>query len=680
MALGSIFKRRTKAISEDAELELYRGIIEVPNKFEEGFTMKAVVGALFCGIIMVPGSIYLSLLQGGNMNVAASWVTLILFAEIARRSLTTLRKQEMIILLGVAGSMSAGGPLGEYIYRQFIIGSEAVREAGFSQEFPVWYGPAADSQALVERTFFHKDWVFPLSLMVGMMFIWVIRSYVSGYIFFRLASDIEKLPFPMASVGAAGSMALVEAGEKSQSWRWTVFSTGTIIGAGFAAIHSLIPLITGALLARPITLIPIPWIELTPMFKGILPAVALGVAIDLALVLIGFVVPFWAVMGAAAGVLITIIVNPILYHNGVLHTWKEGMETINTQIANQMDFWFSAGMGIALGLMLVSMIQTVTAIRSAMREAKGQGTGRSQKLQGGLATPPGRGDFPMKIAFMVYITCLFATFLLCYWLIRNPTPLLIAFLLLYIFLYAPMMAYLNARLVGICGQAVQVPFIREGMFILSGYKGLDVWVSPAIDPQTDAERDAGQAQIFRQLELTGTRFWSEAKARALTVPLAFVFSFFFWSFVWHTNAIPSPAFPYVEKMWELQVRSNMIMWSATMGAEGETTMFQEAFHPPQIILVCGLTVFVFLVFRWVGLPIMFIYGIIRGAGAFPHMLVLEIFGALLAKFHFHKKYGAQRFLQIAPVLLAGYMTGAGLIAMLGVAFALIARSVSSAAL
>ena len=120
MALGSIFKRRTKAISEDAELELYRGIIEVPNKFEEGFTMKAVVGALFCGIVMIPGSIYLSLLQGGNMNVAASWVTLILFAEIARRSLTTLRKQEMIILLGVAGSMSAGGPLGD-AYRSGIV-------------------------------------------------------------------------------------------------------------------------------------------------------------------------------------------------------------------------------------------------------------------------------------------------------------------------------------------------------------------------------------------------------------------------------------------------------------------------------------------------------------------------------------------------------------------------------
>ena len=44
-------------------------------------------------------------------------------------------------------------------------------------------------------------------------------------------------------------------------------------------------------------------------------------------------------------------------------------------------------------------------------------------------------------------------------------------------------------------------------------------------------------------------------------------------------------------------------------------------------------------------------------------------------FYFHKKYGTKRFLQIAPVLLAGYVTGVGLMAMLGVAFALIAKAV-----
>ena len=62
------------------------------------------------------------------------------------------------------------------------------------------------------------------------------------------------------------------------------------------------------------------------------------------------------------------------------------------------------------------------------------------------------------------------------------------------------------------------------------------------------------------------------------------------------------------------------------------------------------------------------------------MLVMQVIGALIAKFYFHKKYGAQRFLQIAPVLVAGYVTGAGLIAMLGVAFALIAKSTMSVVL
>ena len=678
--LGSFFKRRTKKPSEDRELELYRSIMEVPDHFEEGFTMKAVIGALFCGVIMVPGAIYLSLLSGGGMNVAASWVTLILFAEIARRSLTSLRKQEMIILLGVAGAMSGGGPFGELVYRQFLVGSTAIRESGLLDAFPKWYAPHADSGAITERTFLHRDWLLPIGVMVAVMTIHAIRSYVSGYIFFRLTCDIEKLPFPMAPIGAAGSLALAEAGDKKHSWRWTVFSTGAMIGTGFALIHALVPLVTGAILPKPIMVIPLPWLEMTPLMQKILPAVAFGVVIDVAVLLAGFVVPFWAVMGTAAGILLTIILNPILYRTGILHTWKPGMETINTQIANSLDFWFSAGLGIALGLAIVSILQTVIGVRQALRESKGQAGGRSGLLKGGLETPPGRGDFPIKIAVGIYVACAVLTLVLCIALIRNPSWPLIGFLVFYVLVYGPLMSYVNARLVGICGQTIQVPFVREGMFILSGQQGIDVWISPAIASAQNAELEGASAQQFRQLELTGTRFWSSLKSRALTLPLSFLMSFVFWSFIWHSNAIPSYAFPYVQKMWELQVRTNLIMWSATLGGSGETTMFQQAFHPAEIIIACGLTVCVFMIFRWAGLPIMFIYGIIRGAGGIPHALVLEVIGALIARYYFHKKYGSRRFLEMAPVLLAGYATGAGLIAMLGVAFALIAKSVTGAAL
>ncbi len=680
MNLRSIFRRRRGVAAEDAELELYRGIMEQPGTYEEGFTITSVVGALFCGVVMVPGSIYLFLLSGGGMNVAASWVTLILFAEIARRSVTSLRKQEMIILLGVAGAMSGGGPMGELIYRQFLVGSNAIREAGLGDAFPGWFVPAADSEAIAQRTFFHSDWWLPIGITLAIMMIHTVRSYCSGYIFFRLTSDIEKLPFPMAPIAAAGSVAMVEAGERAQSWRWTIFSTGALIGAAFGLIHALIPLVTGAILQRPIMLIPLPWLELTPLMQVVMPAVAFGIAIDLAILFSGFVIPFWAVMGTAAGIILTMLLNPVLYHYGILHTWKPGMETVNTQIANSLDFWFSVGIGIAMGLAVVSIIQTVVGVMRAWKEAKGQATQRSKVLRGGLTPPPGRGDFPIKIALGVYILCAALTLILCIVLIRNPTWPLIGFLIFYVLVYGPLMSYVNARLVGICGKTVQIPFIREGMFILSGYRGLDVWISPAIASAQDAESEGASAQDFRQMELTGTRFWSSAKARLLTLPLSFLMSLLFWSFIWHSNAIPSHAFPYAQEMWELQARSNLIMWSATMGVEGEITMFDQAFHPSHIIVACGLTVLLFLIFSWAALPVMFIYGIILGAGGLPHMLVMQVIGALIAKFYFHKKYGAQRFLQIAPVLVAGYVTGAGLIAMLGVAFALIVKSTMSVVL
>jgi len=54
-----------------------------------------------------------------------------------------------------------------------------------------------------------------------------------------------------------------------------------------------------------------------------------------------------------------------------------------------------------------------------------------------------------------------------------------------------------------------------------------------------------------------------------------------------------------------------------------------------------------------------------------------VVGAIIGKFYFHKKFGQKRFLEITPVLAAGYGTGVGLIALIGVAVNLIVSAVSS---
>ena len=53
-----------EARKETDDLEAYRGLMERPKKFAEGFTGRTVIGAFFVGFIMMPGAIYMGLIAG----------------------------------------------------------------------------------------------------------------------------------------------------------------------------------------------------------------------------------------------------------------------------------------------------------------------------------------------------------------------------------------------------------------------------------------------------------------------------------------------------------------------------------------------------------------------------------------------------------------------------------------
>ena len=75
-----------------------------------------------------------------------------------------------------------------------------------------------------------------------------------------------------------------------------------------------------------------------------------------------------------------------------------------------------------------------------------------------------------------------------------------------------------------------------------------------------------------------------------------------------------------------------------------------------------------------GLPVLLIYGVVRGLGqSTPHGLILEVVGAFLGRFFFYKRYGAM-WRQYAPVLLAGFSCGMGLTGMFAMGFTLILKS------
>lgn len=661
----------------DEELATYRDLLEVPATFREGFTWTAVAGAIFCGLLMFPGAIYLGLLSGLGMNAAATWVTVIIFSELTRRAMKTMRKEEMVILLMVAGAMIGanalmpGGPFGELVWRQFLVGSDAARDAGLYGQFPSWWAPGPDSSAIVERTFLHSDWMIPVALVLFATVIGFIKKYTLGYWLFRLSSDVEQLPFPMAPVGAQGIMALCEGERGERTWRWTAFGLGTVLGLSFGVVHVGVPAISSIFFDKPIMIIPLPWFDTTPVTETFLPATATGIIIDLGLILVGFVIPFWAVVGSAGSVLLTFIVNPVLHHFGILHTWRPGMDTVNTQIANQVDFYFSANIGIALGIAFVSVIQTIRQLCISTRETRRRRATSGEEKSSIWKPPPGRGDWSLKLCIAGYVVAAGAMIAVCKWLVPGFP---VFFLILFAFLYTPLTSYLNARINGVAGQHIDIPFVREAFILLSPAKGVDPWLVPV-----PVENYGAAAAEFRVLELTGTRLSSQVKAALLTTPLIFVFSFVFWSILWQDAPIPSDLYPYAQKMWDLRAKSTMIMWSATTSEEGVITLFDRSWHPPFIGAGFAFSVIVFTVLSVMGLPTMLVYGMARGLGeGLPHGLLLELLGALIARYYFHRKYGKKAFLRTAPILLAGYFVGTGLIGMLAAALRLIHSAISPA--
>ena len=645
---------------EDKELQEYRDLLKVPSQFEEGFDWKTIVGAIFIGFLMMPGSMYLQLVIGTGIGPAARWVTIILFAELAKRSYSDLKQQEIFLLYYMAGA-ALSTPFQGLLWNQYLVQSDAARMLGVTEYIPSWVAPAPESGSLVERTFFHRDWLIPILLLIGTQIIQRIDQFGLGYALFRITSDVEKLPFPMAPVAALGTMALAESTEEKQkSWKWRVFSIGGVIGLIFGSIYVLLPTVSGLILIEPIRLIPIPWVELTAHTENVLPAVATGIQLDLGLIFIGMVLPFWAVIGGLVGILITFVANPILYHHGILTRWHPGMETVDTIFANNFDFYMSFSIGLGLAIAFIGVWHVVRSFKKSESVKRGS-------LRDLFQPPAGRGDFNFWISIGIYTFSTISYVLLCLWLVPNFPWI---FFIGYGFLYTPIVSYITARMEGIAGQFVSLPLVREISFIAGakyfGYHGIEIWYAPI------PIHNYGEATVnFRQIELTGTSIRGIIKAEIVVFPIVMTASLLFSQFIWRLAPIPSSAYPYAQQIWHLQALNTLLMQSSTL--EGSAAFYQ-ALNFIYVIAGVGLGVVTYAILTIFGMPIMLVYGMVRGLGqTAPHGHILEVLGALLGRFFFLKRYGAM-WRQYAPVLLAGFSCGMGLTGMFAMGVTLILKS------
>ncbi|HRK20782.1 MAG TPA: hypothetical protein PLX06_03195 [Fimbriimonadaceae bacterium] len=635
--------------------------------FEEGFTLKTVFGALFIALFMLPGGIYLGLVAGWGVGEAAEWVTIVLFAEVARRSFQPLRRQEIYILFYLAAGLTSivnqarglgGGPFSNLIWNAYFISSEPARP--IVDQVPSWAVPSPTSAAITGRELWHPAWYTPILLLIATDLCGRISWISLGYALFRVTSDVEKLPFPFAPVAASGATALAEAG--TEGWRWRIFSTGAVIGMLFGLVYIAIPIISGTLLGEPFEILPIPFADYTTRIENLLPAAIVGLSLSLGNILVGFVLPFHIVLGAAvASVLGMIVLNPILYHAGLLPNYHRGSDAFLTKLTVDMDFWLSIGIGVNIAVAILGIALVLKAVSQAKR--------LRLERQYSLAPPEGRGDIPVKLALLAWLAATAVLIVLCRWLVPGfPVWILVLFGLV----WTPMNSYISARMHGLTGRGIGFPYLREGAIVASGYQKVDIWYAPL--PLFD---QGWAAQRFREVELTRTKFTSVLKAEALMFPIVMIASFAFWAFFWNTTPVPSAQFPYAQRFWPIDSTMQAVMTQINVPRpDGEASWFLKAIKPDYIAYGTLAGLGCYGLFAVLKLPILFFYGFAGGLGLFPANTLPQLLGAWYGRKYMLKKYGEEQWSRYAPVLFAGFACGIGLVGMASISLALIAKAVT----
>ncbi|MEI6218872.1 MAG: peptide transporter, partial [bacterium] len=572
-------------------------------------------------------------------------------------------------------------PFSGLLWNQYFIRSAAASAAGIAEDLPRWFAPQPDHASYRLHSFFHVEWLPVIAMGIFGTFFGGLANMILGYGLFRVTSDIERLPFPMAPVGAQGILAVAEdsAAKVTKNaeafWRWRVFSIGGAIGLVFGAVYLLLPILSGTMTGTAIQIFPIPFADFTGTTGQYLPAIATGLSWDFGNLLMGMVMPFFGMLGAFIGMVSTLIANPLLYRLGILHSWKMGDDTIATLFKNNIDFYFSFGIGIGLTIALVGIYQVVKGFHNARTAKAALAPANGGRKAPGFTPPAGRGDIPgwaMGVCYVfVTTTYIVVSILLLLWHhnwvwstgIRN-----IAIVLGILgFIYTPVLSYMTARMEGMVGQAVTVPFVLEAGLILSGYRGVACWFLPV--PVANYGSMAG---FYRQCELTGTKFTSIWKSQLVLYPIILISSIFFMNFLWGMGDIPSGVYPFAQKMWPLQAANNCVMYTATLG---EYSIFEQAFNWIYLVFGSGFALSLFIILGKFGAPIMLVYGVIGSVGtAMPHAIIPQFIGAMIGRYYFQKRLGL-RWRQYIPVVTAGFACGMGLIGTVGVGITFLSTSI-----
>jgi len=612
------------------------------GKIRSGLTFVSMMAILYAIVVFIPATGYLDLMLGGA-TLPISWFVLILWVELGRLFGHRISKQEATMVFALLGT--AVFVPNYLIYRVFFRDSPIVQFFGIANELPSWWVPPQETGIGTIRTIFHPSWAVPIFLTVADQLLWAVAFWSLALLGRKLFMEVEQLPFPIEQMNATAILTISES--RKEEDLHILYASATL-GFIYGFILYAYPFIMQAWAGVALSIIPIPWFDLSPQLTQVLPGVILGVATDLIPIATALILPVNVVIGILIGSFaVYFFGNLISVRYGIFLQpwWSPGM-TLSLSIQRSVMFlWASIIIGIGVGAGLGPLLRHLPVL-----------------LKGSDIKASGRLEETFSLKRWVLIPLVLETVAsIAFYLVLAPEfpiwyiiPFLIGFPLL--------LTLTDGRMLGTTGvtYAAQANNALRLTYWATGYQRADVWFVPwpwltGIGPQLSQ---------LKVCQLTDTSARSLIKAFWIFLPIAMIFGFMFVEIFWSIAPIPSARYPGASVIWPINVTYDSL-WirGRQLGL----------FRLDWLLMSLALGIALHFVLDFAHSPVSFI-SIAAGTVTYTPYAVTYLIG-LIIRFVFWRIAGRDFFESKSKLIAAGLMMGEVIAIAAGIAITLIVTSI-----
>lgn len=630
-------------------------------EFKPGITWRVIFALAFASIVLLPVSIYLTLVSGTAIAGAFSYIVVILFLEIGSLMNLRLSKQELFIMFIMIG-VAASTPMTDFIYRHYLVTGpvgwsfiDPFSKKPIPEVIPAFYVPYW-KEIEFSRTLLSYTWLLPMflsTLQFGVLFI--IAEISLTVICAQLFIETEKLPFPLADISAQMINTLTDRPPDKME----VFIISAAIGAFYSFFLYGINTLSLGLWGTNIQIIPIPWWDLTTGLLGIerlLPGAALGIATDPLAWIGGFLIPFNTVVYMfISSILVWVIGNNLALSvfNTYFPLWKEewtfGMSLSLVWQRSMLRVWLIPQVGFMLGVSILALVQNwrviVKGIRSLWRLS----------IQGKAAGYPS-----LKFLLTIYFASIITSVLIFnHFIPEFPIIPALAVSLGISFLNA----VIGTRAIGETGFAVGIPYAWPFTIMLSGYPKIDAWF---FSPIIGGSSTPTWVQNIKVAYLTETRPIDFLKAFVIAFIFYTIFGTIYASVFWMIAPIPSSAYPNTLISWPVQA-INQLMWATKQIFTLNLTVLSFFFSLAIVLGIGG-----FILTKLISVPFS-LMGIAAGISTLPAYTIPLFLASLIGKYLMPRFLGREWWEKHKTVVAAGFATGEGVLVGLVIGIVLLSK-------